>query len=343
VADRPKVFVSRLIPDDGLRPILDACDARIWEGELPPGRDELLSAIEGCAGVLTLLTDRVDDEFLDRARPGLRVVSNFAVGFDNVDVPACTARGVAVGNTPGVLTETTADLAFALLMAVARRIAEGDRYVRAGRWKTWGPMLLLGPDVHGSTLGIVGFGRIGQSMARRARGFGMKVLYHDLARADASVEAEFDATYLPLEKLLPACDFVSLHVNLSDQTRGLMNAERLAWMRPTGILVNTSRGPVVDHTALFEALRDGRIAGAGLDVTDPEPIPADHSLLSLENCLVVPHIASASRPTRSKMAQMAAANLLAGVRGERLPTPVNPEVYERREPRPGAGSAGELG
>jgi lactate dehydrogenase-like 2-hydroxyacid dehydrogenase len=329
VADRPRVFVSRLIPDDGLGPIREACEAQIWEGELPPDREALLAAIQGCAGVLTLLTDRVDDEFLDRAGPGLKVVSNFAVGFDNVEISACTARGVAVGNTPGVLTETTADLAFALLMAAARRVSEGDRYVRAGRWKTWGPMLLLGPDVHGSTIGIVGFGRIGQAMARRARGFGMTVLYHDLVRADATVEAEHGARYLPLEELLPACDFVSLHVNLSDQTRGLMNAERLGWMRPNAVLVNTSRGPVVDHKALFEALRDGVIAGAGLDVTDPEPISVDDPLLTLENCLVVPHIASASRATRSKMAAMAAANLIAGVRGERLPTPVNPEVYDR--------------
>ena len=329
MADRPRVFVSRLIPDDGLGPIREACEAQIWEGELPPDREALLAAIQGCAGVLTLLTDRVDDEFLDRAGPGLKVVSNFAVGFDNVEISACTARGVAVGNTPGVLTETTADLAFALLMAAARRVSEGDRYVRAGRWKTWGPMLLLGPDVHGSTIGIVGFGRIGQAMARRARGFGMTVLYHDLVRADATVEAEHGARYLPLEELLPACDFVSLHVNLSDQTRGLMNAERLGWMRPNAVLVNTSRGPVVDHKALFEALRDGVIAGAGLDVTDPEPISVDDPLLTLENCLVVPHIASASRATRSKMAAMAAANLIAGVRGERLPTPVNPEVYDR--------------
>jgi glyoxylate reductase len=322
--------VSRLLPEAGLAPIREACDARIWEGELPPSRAELLAAIEGCEGVLTLLTDRVDDEFLDRAGPGLRVVSNFAVGFDNVDVPACTARGVAVGNTPGVLTETTADLAFGLLMAAARRIAEGDRYVRGGKWKTWGPMLLLGPDVHGSTIGIVGFGRIGQAVASRARGFGMRVLYHDLHRADAAVEAEFGATFMPLQELLPASDFVSLHVNLSEQTRGLINAERLGWMKPTAILVNTSRGPVVDQQALYEALRDGVIAGAALDVTDPEPLPADDPLLSLEHCLVVPHIASASRPTRGKMAEMAAANLLAGLRGERLPTPVNPEVYERR-------------
>jgi glyoxylate reductase len=324
----PKVFVSRIIPDDGLRPILDACDATVWEDELPPPRDALLGAVAGCEGVLTLLTDKVDDEFLDRAGPGLKVVSNFAVGFDNIDVPACTKRGIPVGNTPGVLTETTADLAWALLMASARRVAEGDRYVRDGRWKTWGPMLLMGPDVHGGTLGVVGFGRIGQAMARRAQGFGMRILYHDLAQASPAVEAELGATYLPLEELLPKADFVSLHVNLSPQTQGLLNAERLRWMKSSAILVNTSRGPVVDSMALVTALRDGVIAGAALDVTDPEPLPADHPLLSLDNCLVVPHIASASRATRGKMASMAAANLLAGVAGERLPTPVNPEVYD---------------
>ena len=179
-AGKPRVFVARKIPDDGIDRIFDACDARVWEDELPPPRADLLDAIRGCDGVLTLLTDRVDDEFLDAAGPGLKVVSNYAVGFDNVDVPAVTGRGIPAGNTPGVLTDTTADLAFALLMAAARRIAEGDRYVRAGKWKTWGPLLLLGPDIHGATLGIVGFGRIGQAMARRARGFGMKVIYHDV-------------------------------------------------------------------------------------------------------------------------------------------------------------------
>jgi glyoxylate reductase len=220
----PKVFVSRIIPDDGLRPIVDACDATVWEDELPPPRDALLRSIEGCAGVLTLLTDQVDDEFLDRAGSGLKVVSNFAVGFDNIDVAACTARGIPVGNTPGVLTETTADLAWALLMASARRVAEGDRYVRDGRWKTWGPMLLMGPDVHGATLGVVGFGRIGQAVARRAQGFGMRILYHDLSPAAPGVEAELGATFMPLEELLPKADFVSLHVNLSPQTQGLLNA-----------------------------------------------------------------------------------------------------------------------
>jgi len=326
---KPRVFVARKIPDDGIDRIFAACDARVWEDELPPPRAALLDAIRGCDGVLTLLTDRVDDEFLDAAGPGLKVVSNYAVGFDNIDVPAVTRRGIPAGNTPGVLTDTTADLAFALLMAAARRIPEGDRYVRAGKWKTWGPLLLLGPDVHGATIGIVGFGRIGQAMARRARGFGMKILYHDVHRADPIIEAEHGASFLPLEELLPRSDFVSLHVNLTPETKGLINAEKLAWMKPTAVLVNTSRGPVVDGDALAAALKKGTIFAAGLDVTDPEPIPMDSPLVGLDNCLIVPHIASASRATRGKMAEMAAANLIAGVRGERLPTPINPEVYNR--------------
>jgi glyoxylate reductase len=324
---KPKVFVSRVIPEEGLARVREATDATIWEGDLPPPRDQLLAAVEGCDGILTLLTDRVDDELLDRAGPQLKVVSNFAVGFDNIDVPACTRRKLPVGNTPGVLTETTADLAWALLMAAARRLVEGDRYVREGKWKTWGPMLLMGPDVHGATIGIVGFGRIGQAVARRAKGFGMRIVYHDLQRVPKSVEAEFDATYMTLEGLLAESDFVSLHTVLSPDTKGLINAERLGWMKPTAVLVNTSRGPVVDSMALVAALRDGTIAAAALDVTDPEPLPADHPLVGLDNCLVVPHIASASRATRGKMASMAAANLLAGLRGDRLPTPVNPEVY----------------
>lgn len=329
MTDRPKVFVARLIPDEGIAAINAACDAEVWQDDLPPPRVALLDAIRGCDGVLALLTDKVDDEFLDAAGPQLKVVSNYAVGFDNVDVPACTKRGVAVGNTPGVLTETTADLAWALLMAAARRLPEGDRYVRAGKWKTWGPLLLLGPDVHGATIGIVGFGRIGQAVARRAAGFGMTILYHDVQRASPAVEAEFGATFLPLEELLPRVDYVSLHVNLTHDTHGLINAEKLSWMKPTAVLVNTSRGPVVNGADLAEALRSGQIFAAALDVTDPEPIPEDDPLLSLDNCLVVPHIASASRATRGKMAEMAAANLLAGVRGERIPTPVNPEVYDR--------------
>jgi lactate dehydrogenase-like 2-hydroxyacid dehydrogenase len=296
----------------------------LWTEELPPPRDELLRRVAGCDGVLTLLTDRVDDEFLDAAGPGLKVVSNYAVGFDNIDVAACARRGIPVGNTPGVLTDTTADLAFALLMAAARRLPEGDRYVRDGRWRTWGPLLLLGPDVHGSTIGIVGFGRIGQAVARRAAGFGMRILYHDVAPLPDEVTGPLGATYTPLETLLAESDFVSLHVNLTAETRHLISSRTLALMRPTAVLVNTSRGPVVDQAALASALRDGIIAAAALDVTDPEPIPMDDPLVGLDNCLIVPHIASASRATRGRMAEMAAANLLAGVRGERLPTEVPP-------------------
>jgi glyoxylate reductase len=277
--------------------------------------------------VLTLLTDRVDDQLLDAAGASLRVVSNYAVGFDNVDVPACTRRSIPVGNTPGVLTETTADLAWALLMAAGRRVAEGDRYVRAGRWRTWGPQLLLGGDVHGATLGIVGFGRIGQALARRAAGFGMTVLYWSRTRAEPDMERGLGATFVELEDLLERSDFVTLHVSLNEETRHLIDAAALARMKPSAVLVNTARGPVVDQAALAEALRDGTIAAAALDVTDPEPIAADDPLLELDNCLVVPHIASASYATRGKMAEMAAANLLAGLRGERLPNPVNPEVY----------------
>jgi lactate dehydrogenase-like 2-hydroxyacid dehydrogenase len=326
---RPRVFIARRIPDEGIAPVEAAADTTVWEDELPPPRDELLRAVAGCDGVVTLLTDRVDDEFLDAAGPGLKVVSNYAVGFDNVDVPACTRRGVPVGNTPGVLTDTTADLAWALILAAGRRLPEGDRYVRAGRWKTWGPLLLLGHDVHGATLGIVGFGRIGQAVARRALGFGMTILYHDLQRAAAAVETAYSATFLPLEELLPRADVVSLHVNLTPETHHLVDAEKLGWMKPTAILVNTSRGPVVDHAALAEALAERRIFAAALDVTEPEPIPMDHPLVGLDNCLIVPHVASASLATRAKMAEMAAANLLAGLRGERLPTPVNPQVYDR--------------
>ena len=327
---RPKVFVSRVIPEEGLARVREATDATIWEDELPPPRDELLRAIQGCDGVLTLLTDKVDDEFLDRAGAGLKVVSNFAVGFDNIDVAACTKRKLPVGNTPGVLTETTADLAWTLLMAAARRVPEGDRYVRDGRWRTWGPLLLLGPDVHGATIGIVGFGRIGQAVARRAQGFGMDILYHDRAALPAEVTEPLGATFVPLEDLLARSDFVSLHVNLTDETRHLINAETLSWMKPSAVVVNTSRGPVVDQAALADALERDVIFAAALDVTDPEPIPMDDRLVGRDDCLIVPHIASASRATRGRMASMAAANLLAGVRGERLPTPVNPEVYERQ-------------
>jgi glyoxylate reductase len=326
---RPRVFVTRRIPESGLQQVLAATQADLWTDDLPPPRDELLRRVAGVDGLLSLLTDPVDDELLDAAGPQLRVVSNFAVGFDNVDVAACTRRGIPVGNTPGVLTETTADLAFALLMAAARRLPEGYDFVRAGRWKTWGPLLLLGRDVHGATLGIVGFGRIGREMARRASGFDMRVLYYDVNRASAEDEDRLRARGVELEELLAESDFVSLHTNLTPETRHLLDAAAFARMKPEAIVVNTSRGPVIDHDALHEALRDGVIGGAALDVTDPEPLPADHPLLSLPNCLVVPHIASASVATRGRMADMAAANLLHGLRGEKLPNCVNPEVYER--------------
>jgi glyoxylate reductase len=321
---KPRVLVTRLIPDEGLDPVREACDVDLWEDELPPPRDELLGRVGGIDGLLCLLTDTVDEELLDTAGPQLKVVSNFAVGFDNIDVGACTRRRIPAGNTPSVLTETTADLAFALLMAAARRIPEAAEYVRAGSWRTWGPMLLMGVDVHGATLGIVGFGRIGREMARRGRGFGMRILYHDVTELPEAVTMELSASYRPLEGLLAESDFVSLHVNLSPATRHLINANSLAWMKPTAVLVNTSRGPVVDQAALAAALRDGVIAAAALDVTDPEPIPMDDPLVGMDNCLIVPHIASASRATRGKMAEMAAANLIAGVRGEPLPTEVPP-------------------
>ncbi|RKY16573.1 MAG: D-glycerate dehydrogenase [Planctomycetota bacterium] len=322
MSERSRVFVTRVIPSAGLDRVREAADAEVWLDDLPPPREVLLQKVHGVDGLLSLLTDRVDDELLDSAGPSLRVVSNFAVGYDNIDVPACARRGVAVGNTPGVLTETTADLAFALLMATARRLPEGHDFVRDDRWQTWGPMLLLGKDVHGATLGLVGFGRIGREMARRAVGFGMRTLYFDKVRADAVTETELAATYAPLETVLAESDFVSLHTVLSDETRHLIDAAALAQMRPGAILINTSRGAVVDQVALADALRSNRLFAAGLDVTDPEPLRADHPLVGLPNCLILPHIASASERTRDRMAEKAADNLIAGIRGEPLPDPV---------------------
>jgi lactate dehydrogenase-like 2-hydroxyacid dehydrogenase len=325
--DKPKVFVTRLIPEGGLALVREGCMAEIWEGELPPSRGTLLNKVRGIDGLLCLLTDVVDAELLDAAGPGIKVVSNFAVGYDNVDVAAATARGIPVGNTPGVLTDTTADMAFALLMAAARRVVEGADYVRAGKWRTWGPTLLMGHDVHGATLGIVGMGRIGQGMARRAAGFGMSVIYYDpFCSAETATEVGARACET-LDELFAEADFVSLHVPLTESTHHLIGAEALAKIKRTAVVINTSRGPVVDSDALYDALAEGQIAYAALDVTDPEPLPAGHKLLSLPNCLVVPHIASASLTTRTRMAVMAAENLLAGLHGERLPNCVNPEVY----------------
>ncbi len=324
---KPKVFVTRLIAEKGLARLQAACAVDVWPGELPPSPEVLLERVRGVAGLLCLLTDRVDAAVLEAAGPQLKVVSNHAVGFDNIVVADATARGIPVGNTPGILTEATADCAFALLLAAARRIEEGARFVRAGRWKTWGPQLLLGADFAGATLGLVGFGRIGQAMARRAQGFGLRVIYTDPA---AAPNPALNATPVDFDTLLREADFVSLHTPLLPETRHLMNRATFAKMKPSAVLVNTSRGPVVDQDALYAALRSGQIFAAALDVTDPEPLPMDSPLLTLDNCLIVPHIASASRSTREKMAVMAAENLLAGLEGERLPHCVNPEVYAGR-------------
>ena len=324
---KPKVFVTRAIPDRGLELLRQACHIVVWDGELPPPREVLLERVRGVDGLLSLLTDPVDAGLMDAAGPGLSVISNYAVGYDNIDVAEATGRGIPVGNTPGVLTETTADMAFALLMAAARRVVEGAEYVRAGRWRTWGPKLLLGHDVHGATLGVIGMGRIGQAVTRRASGFDMRIVYFEPYCDPEKGPFVGVAVRCDLADLLAEADFVSLHVPLTEETHHLIDASALARMKPTAVLINTSRGPVVDSDALYEALSAGRIAYAALDVTDPEPLPAGHKLLSLPNCLVVPHIASASWATRTRMAEMAAENLLAGLRGKRLPHCVNPQVY----------------
>jgi glyoxylate reductase len=323
---RPRVFVTRIIPEKGQELVAEFCDAEIWQEETPPSRETLLERVRGVDGLLCLLTDRIDGEVMDAAGPGLKVISNHAVGVDNIDLPAATARRIPVGNTPGILTDATADFAFALLMAAARRVVEGERYVRAGRWKTWGPSLLLGVDVSGATLGILGFGRIGQALARRASGFEMRILYHDPFPVvqDPSVPA----APVDFETLLRQSDFVSLHTPLTSQTHNLIDSRALALMKPNAVLINTARGPVVDPQALYQALKERRIFAAALDVTEPEPIPMDSPLLELDNLIIVPHIASASRSTREKMATMAAENLIAGLKGQRLPNCANPEVYE---------------
>ncbi|GAB4516485.1 MAG: D-glycerate dehydrogenase [Anaerolineae bacterium] len=299
-------------------------EVRVWPDELPPAPERLRLELADADAVLSLLTDRIDAAVMDAA-PQLKVISNFAVGYDNIDVAAATARGIPVGNTPGVLTETSADTAFALLMAAARRIGEAERYVHNGLWRTWSPTLLLGQDVHGATLGIIGLGRIGQAVARRAQGFGMRVLYH--GGSDTAAAQALGAEARTLDDLLRESDFISLHVPYKPETHHLINARALALMKPTAILINTARGGVVDSAALYEALASGQLAYAALDVTDPEPIPLDDPLLTLENCFIVPHIGSASVATRNKMAAMAAQNLIAGLHGERLPHCVNPEVY----------------
>ncbi len=321
----PKIFVTRRLPEPAQSHLVEATDAEIWQEELPPSRKVLLEKVAGKDGLLCLLTDPVDAAVMDAAGEQLKVISNCAVGVDNIDLEAATHRGIPVGNTPGILTETTADFAFALLMAAARRVVEADRYVRAGKWKTWGLTTLLGQDIAGSTLGLVGFGRIGQAVARRAAGFGMRVLYADPGHKPAADSPP--AQKVDLDTLLAESDFVSLHTPLTDSTYHLIGKDAFARMKPSAILINTARGGVVDPEALYTALSNGQIAAAALDVTEPEPVPPDDPLLTLDNLILAPHIASASRETRGKMAQMAVDNLLAGLAGEPLPNCVNPEVY----------------
>lgn len=325
---KPKVFVSRLIDREALDMIAEIAEIEVWRDELPPSYEVLLEKVKDVDGLLSLLSDRVDTTLMDAA-PKLKVISNLAVGYDNIDITEATKRGIQVGNTPEVLTETTADIAFALLMAAARRVIEADRHVRKGQWKTWGPMILLGQDIHHATLGIIGLGRIGIEIAKRARGFNMNVLYHDVVRNSEKTEKQLGVKYVSeLNELLSTSDFISVHVPLLPGTHHLIGASEFALMKPTAVFINTSRGPVVDQKALYEALRLGKIFAAGIDVTEVEPISTDDPLLTLENVVITPHIASASVHTRKNMAMMAAENLLAGLRGELLPNCVNPEITQ---------------
>lgn len=311
-----RVFVTRRLPGAALERLAAAHEVEVWPERTPPPREELLRRAPELDGLLSLLTDPVDAALIDAA-PSLRAISNYAVGVDNVDVEAASARGIPVGNTPDVLTESTADLALALMLGIARRLAEGEAFVKAGEWVTWEPGLMLGRDLHGATVGIVGHGRIGQAVGRRLQGFGCELLTNSRSGGVA------------LAELLERSDFVTLHCPLTPATRGLIGREALRRMKPTAYLVNTARGPVVDTGALARALHAGELAGAALDVTDPEPLPADHPLLDAPNLLVVPHIASATHATRGRMADIAVDNLLAGLAGEPMPHSVNPEIAPR--------------
>lgn len=315
-----KAFVTRELPKEALDIVRAVADTEVWPEPTPPPRERLLQKVADIDGLLCLLTDRIDEELLRHA-PRLKVVSQMAVGYDNIDVAACARRGIPVGHTPGVLTETTADLTFALLLATARRIVEADRSTRSGAWRTWHPMLLTGPDVHHATLGIIGMGRIGYEVAKRARGFDMVILYTDVQR-NAAAEQNFGARYVDMDTLLVESDFVTVHTPLLPETHHLIGAAQFAKMKSTAIFINTSRGPVVDQKALYEALKNRQIAAAGLDVYEVEPLPLDDPLLTLDNAVLLPHIGSASVATRTKMAVLAAENLVAGLRGKPLPHPV---------------------
>ncbi len=313
-----KVLVTREIPAAGLRPLEDY-DLTVLS-EAPPERGELLEAAEGAVGVLSNVTEKMDAEFMDAAGSRLKVIANMAVGYDNVDVEAAKERGIVVTNTPGVLDETTADTAFMLLLAAARRLGESERTLRAGNWEWWGPKLFVGVDVWGKKLGIVGMGRIGQAVARRARGFGMEILYHNRSRKKEA-ESELGARYVGLDELLETADFVSVHTPLTDETRHLIGPKQLDRMKPTAVLVNTSRGPVVDEEALADTLAQGRIFAAGLDVYEEEP-KVHPKLLERENAVLAPHIGSGSQETRDRMAVLAAENVVAVLSGEEPKTPV---------------------
>lgn len=312
-------------------PLVAPVGVRLWDSDDPMPRETLLDKVRGATGLLCLLTDRVDGEVFDRAGPGLKIVSNVAVGYDNVDVGQATQRGIMVTNTPGVLTETTADLAWTLILAACRRLPEAIDHLRELRWQTWRTLELAGLDVFGSTLGVVGAGRIGQAVARRATGFSMKILYHD-ERRDPTFERETGAGFLPtLAELLRKADVVTLHVPLTDGTRGLIGRREFELMKPTAVLVNTSRGPVVDEAALAEALACRRIFAAGLDVYEREPLPADSPLRQLTNVVLLPHVGSATIRTRTRMALLAVDNLVAALDGRKPPSLVNPDVWRRGE------------
>ena len=331
---RKKVFVTSAIDPAALMRLRAAAEVSVWDGEMPPPASAIRSALADADAVLSIITDKIDARMIASALR-LRVISNFGVGVDNIDVEAATRAGIAVGHTPGVLTDATADLAFGLLMATARRIVEADRHVRAGEWRTWGPMTMLGRDVHSSTLGLIGFGAIGQAMARRAMGFGMSVLYlkHQSGEREPIRDARLaGAEAVSLNRLLDRSDYVSLHVPLTEKTRRMIGAREFALMKPGAILINTARGPVVDQSAMVAALKSGRLAGAGLDVTDPEPIARRDPLLRLDNVVITPHIGSASIAARASMAAIAVDNVLAALSGRVPRWCANPQVRLRPGP-----------
>lgn len=321
---RPRVFISRMIPEKPLRLIQENCDVHVWQHDTPPPRPKLLDELAQADGAIVMLTEKIDKKAFDAA-PKLRVLCNYAVGYDNIDVAAATERNIPVGNTPGVLTEATADQAFTLLLAASRRLVEGVHYVQDGHWQTWNPIQLLGRDINGATLGIIGLGRIGYAVAKRATGFGMKILYH--GGSNTEYAKCVSAQKVDLDTLLQQSDFVSIHTPLTAKTRGLIGERELNLMKPTAILVNTARGAIVDSDALLKALQNETITAAALDVTEPEPISPEHPLVKLPNCIIAPHLGSATWQTRERMGMIAAENLLAGLNGERLPHCVNNKVY----------------